>query len=320
MNKQHLLDLVKKAAAASVASKKELVDAYESGLKKEEKQIALSKVLYGLGGLIVVLGISFLVFQNWDVLNTFTKILATLGSGILAYVIGVILHTKKSHYFSDAFSFISLLVIPIGLHVTFDLAGYDVGTEGFQSVISALLLSLGIVSWVVFKRGIFAVFSLIYGTWLFYAFTDFLPLGEFWEGEEEFFEYRTLVLGLSYILFGYYQSIKGKLSFVNTLYGVGLLGFLGSSFALGGWGSDKNLFWELIFPGLVFAIVFLSVYLRNGVFLVMGSLFLILYIFKITDEYFQEGLGWPLSLILMGLALIAIGYVAVRINSRYLKA
>ncbi|MDA1061152.1 MAG: DUF2157 domain-containing protein [bacterium] len=319
MHKQDFLDLVKKAAHAEVASKAEILRAYESALSKNNKQIDISRAMYGIGGLIVVMGISFLVCQNWDLLNTFTKILSSLGAGIMAYIIGVILRDKKFEHLSNAFYFIALLVIPIGLYVTFDLAGYDVGTEGMQSVISALLLFMGLGSWFVFKRGIFAIASLIYFTWFYFAFTEFLPLGEFWKDDFEFFEYRALILGLSYILFGYYQSIKGNDSFVNTLYWFGLLGFLASALGLGGWEPDQNLFWELIYPGIVTGVIFLSVHLKNRVFLTMGSMFLIFYIFKITDEYFQEGLGWPLSLILFGLALIAIGYIAVRINQKYIK-
>jgi hypothetical protein len=45
-----------------------------------------------------------------------------------------------------------------------------------------------------------------------------------------------------------------------------------------------------------------------------------IYILKITGEYFQDGLGWPLALVLAGLALIAVGYVAVYVNNKYLAA
>jgi hypothetical protein len=45
---------------------------------------------------------------------------------------------------------------------------------------------------------------------------------------------------------------------------------------------------------------------------------LIFYILKLTGEYFTSGLGWPLSLVLAGLAIIGIGYYAVKLNKKYL--
>ena len=43
------------------------------------------------------------------------------------------------------------------------------------------------------------------------------------------------------------------------------------------------------------------------------------YILKITSEYFTEGLGWPLALVLAGLAMIGVGYVSLSVSRKYLK-
>ena len=87
---------------------------------------------------------------------------------------------------------------------------------------------------------------------------------------------------------------------------------------LGGWSPDASVLWELLFPGLVFGMMFLSVHLRAKSFLVFGAIFLMIYILQITGEYFQEGLGWPLALALARLALIGVGYMAVYVNNKYL--
>jgi ABC-type branched-subunit amino acid transport system permease subunit len=73
-----------------------------------------------------------------------------------------------------------------------------------------------------------------------------------------------------------------------------------------------------VYPLLVFGVIFLSVYVKSKAFLVFGTIFLIAYILKLTSEYFSSGLGWPLALVLAGLAIMAVGYYAVRINKRYL--
>lgn len=90
--------------------------------------------------------------------------------------------------------------------------------------------------------------------------------------------------------------------------------------ALGGWSPNQNTFWELLYPVIAFGIIYFSVYLKSRVLLIFGALFLIGYILKLTGEYFTSGLGWPLALVLAGLAVMLVGYYTVRINKKYLKS
>ena len=128
------------------------------------------------------------------------------------------------------------------------------------------------------------------------------------------------MLGLSYLLVGHSIMKDTKNVLSNVMFTFGSLFFLGSALFLGGWEPDQNIFWEIIFPGLAFGIIFLSTYLRRLVFLIIGSGSLVVYILKITSQYFTETLGWPLSLMLVGLSLIAIGYLFVHINKKYIKS
>jgi len=118
----------------------------------------------------------------------------------------------------------------------------------------------------------------------------------------KFYEYRVLVPGLTYILIGYAFSKNERTSFSNFLYGFGILGFLGSALSLGGWEPNQNVFWELIYSGLIFETLFLCVHIKSKSFLTWGTLFLMAYILKITSEYFSSGLGWPLALAIAALA------------------
>jgi hypothetical protein len=65
-------------------------------------------------------------------------------------------------------------------------------------------------------------------------------------------------------------------------------------------------------------VILLSIWLKSKSFLVFGALFLMIYILKITSEYFTNSLGWPLALVLAGLLLIGIGALSVWLNKRYL--
>jgi hypothetical protein len=209
------------------------------------------------------------------------------------------------------------MVTPIGIGVIFYLAGFDTGSAGVQSLISLILFLAYLASYHVFKKDIFIFFSIIFGTWLFFAFTNMLVAGYY--QSEKLYEYRILITGLSYLLLGYYFSEQNKSGLKSFLYGFGVLGFLGAALALGGWHPAQNVFWEAIFPFLVFGVLFLSVYLKSNSFLVFGSLFLMGYILKLTSEYFSQSLGWPLALVIAGFFLIAIGYGSFYLKRKYIS-
>ena len=125
--------------------------------------------------------------------------------------------------------------------------------------------------------------------------------------------------GLSYLFLGYSFADSEKKSLSPWLYGFGVVAFLTAALCLGGYSPKQNVFWELIFPGLAFGVIFLSVYLRVKSFLVFGSMYLMMYIMKITQEYFTSGFGWALSLIVVGFAVMGIGYFAFYLNKKYIS-
>ncbi|MEX2054790.1 MAG: DUF2157 domain-containing protein [Candidatus Andersenbacteria bacterium] len=326
MLKAEAINAVKSVAASNTLSETEVIAAYRSGRTHAtasddvmHKRLGVVEILYAIGGAIVFLGIIILVSQNWNTLSDLTKITVTLGSGLAAYVVGLLFSRYKSlDAVSQAFYLISAVVMPIGLNVTFDIAGLNTGDFSLQTLITALLFAMFFASFIVFRKAIFILFSVIFGTWLFFSLTSWLVGTRPEFSELEFYEYRTLLVGLTYILLGYYFAQTPYRFMQGWLYGFGVLGFLGAALALGGWSPEQNLFWEAIYPGLLFGIIFLSVHVKSKAFLIFGALFLVAYIFKITAEYFQDSLGWPFALVICGLTLIAVGYGTVYLNKRYL--
>ncbi len=322
--KEEVLQYIKTLAEQQVISKDELVSAYDEGrgIKTDRvltKKLGIAEILYYIGGGIVFLGIAILLAQNWSTLGFGTKVLATLVAGIAAYFVGLLFsREEKTETVGSAFYLISALVMPIGLYVVFDNAGFDASSSGSQSLISGILLGTYLLSYFVFRKNIFTLFSILFGTWFFFSFTSFLVSG----GPRldwKFYEYRALVAGIAYILFGYAFSKNERAPLSRFLYNFGILGFLGAALALGGWEPRQNVFWELIFPGLVFGTLFLSIHIKSGAFLTWGTLFLMAYILKITSEYFSSGLGWPLALVIAGLAMIGAGYMSISLKKKYLS-
>lgn len=324
MDTTDVLRRIQELAAQRLLTRDEVLRAFDAGAAGETETNAtphtgISHMLYYVGGAIVFIGIAVLIGQHWSKLNDATKILSTLGSGIAAYLAGTFLsRNARLEVAGRAFYLISALVTPLGLHVTFDVAGLDVGTAGNQSLISAILLTTYLLSYAVRRTTVFMLFTIIFGTWLFFSVTRAL-VGASPSFGWEFSAYRVLCTGLVYGLLGYACAGSAHRALTGALYGFGALCFLGAALALGDYKPHQNVFWELAFPGLVFGVMFLSVYVKSKAFLTFGSLYLMGYILKITAEYFADSLGWPLTLVLTGLGLIAIGYLHFNVKKRYLS-
>jgi hypothetical protein len=328
MDKQQVLSELKQLAQSGQISQAEVLAAF-SGIatpgfiaeKPIENRLKLSEIMYYIGGAIVFLGICVMVYQNWDSFDSFLRIFVTLGSGIAAFVVGALLYRYENlRKVSQAFFLLAGLLAPLAMNVAFKESGLDLNSDSLQLLIYLILTAVFLGGlWFFRQQTILLFFGVLFATAIFHFVVN-LMVGEslLMANYSKFWEYRILVEGLAWILLGYYLTQTPFTALTGVMYGFGCLGFLGAAIALGGWTPDQNVFWELIYPLLVFGIIFLSVYVKSKAFLTFGTIFLIGYILKLTSEYFSSGLGWPLALVLAGLAIIGVGYYAVKLNKKYL--
>lgn len=280
----------------------------------------LNKIVSYLGGLIVFVGLFILVWQNWETMGFISRISSTLVAGVVFYVSGLLFaRSETTREVGYALHLTAGLLIPIGAYVLVNQGGYEFGRAEIQSIVSLTLLIIYLVSLLSFRYTVFAIFTLIFGTWFFFASTKFLIGGniDIWGGK--FYEYRSIVIGITYILLGHYFSSNYLRSISRTLFFLGSFIFLAASLALGGFGSDKNLFWEIIYPVLIAGMIFLSITLRRTSLLVNSSIFLVAYTIKMTIDHFAGSMSWPLALVIGGLLVIAVAYFSRYINLHYIK-
>jgi len=324
MDKNNIIKNLENLIKEGSLTKEELLEVYHRSLRTDKqeilsKQSRISNILYYIGGAIVFLGICIFVGTNWSNLSDLTKILATLGSSVMMYGAGALLARYENlQKVCSAFYFISGLIAPLGILVTMDIAGIDTSSAGSHTVTAAIIFAVQLISYYIDRRQVFFVFSVIFGTWLFFGLTTYLVGGRPFH-DWDFIKYRWLAAGLTHMILGYSLADTNRKDLTRYLYGFGVVEFLTAALCLGGWSPHQSLIWELIFPGLTFGIIFLSVYLKARSFLVFGSLYLMIYILKITNEYFASGFGWALSLIVVGFALIGIGYFAFYLNKKYIS-
>ena len=324
MDKQDFLRSLEQLIHEGQLTKEELLGLYEESTRKDRQktlntQSRLSNVLYYIGGAIVFLGMCIFVKTNWGDLSDPTKVLATLGSSVMMYVAAVLLSRYENlKKISDAFYFIFNLIAPVGLFVTMDIARIETSSAGSHSLIAGIVLITNLLSYYLSRRNVFLVFNVIFGTWLFFSLTTFLIGGRPFS-DWDFIKYRWLAAGLTHMILGYALVNTPKKGLTAFLYFFGVIEFLTAALCLGRWSPHQNVFWELIFPGLCFGILFLSVYLKTRSFLIFGAIYLMIYILKITAEYFTSGFGWALSLVIVGFTLIGIGYGAFYLNKKYIS-
>lgn len=328
ITKEEAISYVKNLAELKILTSEELKSAYNSVLPENvdistNKKLNITEILYYIGGGIVFIGIFIMIWQNWHDFSFLTKLLVILVSGIAAYFIGAVLNRReKTQGIGLAFHLIAAMVMPIGIYVVFDNAGLDIGSYGIQSLISGILFSVYLCSYFIFKKNFFILFSIIFGTWFYFAITGKIAVDAILRKDQWNFNwYRVLVAGVSYMLMGYSFSKNDKKPISGFLYGFGIFSFLLSALMLGGWEPSEfqNIFWELIYIGLVLGALFLSVKIKSKSFLVWGTIFLMAFIMKITSEYFSVGLGWPLALIIAGFAMIGVGYLGVSLKQKYIN-
>jgi hypothetical protein len=329
MTKETFLNDVRSAALQRLVSVQELTETFNGVLisqplmssSHKERSLGITEILYFIGGAIVFLGIVVLLSQHWGTLSFFTKLLATLGSGCAAYYVGLLMiRQDRFSGVAQAFFLIAALVLPMGLSILFDHNGYPINRVGVQVLISGILSGFFLASYAIFDINVFLVFSVLYVSWFFHSGMQMLIVDQPNLHSLKITEYRFLTNGLAYILLGHaFSGHSERRALSGSLYCFGVLFFLSAAYALCGWKPSPNYFWEAAFPGLVLAVFFLSVYLKSKSFLTFGALFMIAYIGKITVEYFENSLGWPLSLVLIGFALMGVGYVTFRLNVTYFK-
>ncbi len=324
MDKESVLTKVTELSASKRISRQELLDAFTRGQGKirrpKQSKLTLTNILYAIGALIVVIGIFLFFEQRWATLPSIARILVTFGSGIASYMMGM-LFTRVPNMKGVAFAFFLIFAIltPFGISVTLDELDYRSPTLNQDNIIFFTMFAWTITSFLLLRMEIFRVFSVIFGSFFFFSATGALLDSNPVVFTNDTFEYRFLTLGASYFFLGYGVQKHTNL-LAQFLYAIGTAMFLGAALSLGGYAPDAKVFWEIIYIGLNFGILFLSVVLRSRTTLVFGSLFLMAYIMKITAEYFSDSFGWPISLIISGLALIAIGYTTLLIGKQYIKS
>ncbi len=282
--------------------------------QEESTHYSLNRILYLVGAAIVVIGIVIFVGQIWDEIGSGGRVLVTLGLGLVFAGTGsVFLATKPEDKIGQVFHAIGGILIPSGAGVLL----YEMHATGNWPMVTVfgILTVFYVLLTMVQKNVVLTLFSFANGTAFVYLFVNAMLSGQFYM-HPDFYANLTMVMGVSYMLFGYAFTNTWNSKLSESLYALGSLGVLGAAYSKV---FDSGV-WQMLFFFIVLAGIYLSVLVKNRNILVLSTVFLVAHVSYITSKYFADSLGWPLSLILLGMIFIALGYASININKKYISS
>lgn len=272
----------------------------------EPSSSLLGRILGYLGGIFIFAGLSVFISMNWETMNTAARIIITLGSGLAVFIMALVASADERYTrLKTPLFLIAAALQPTGILVAIDEFS-SAGDWHFAVMITAGIMAFqqAAVFWQ--KRETTLLFtSLLFTLWFFGVTLDLVNVDE---------EFIALILGASTLSF--------CIGLERTPYrGLNSFWYLAGSamFYLGLFEWVKHTVVELVFLALACGGIFLSTWVRSRTLLLTSTLAILAYIGYFSYEHFQDSLGWPLVLVMLGVVFIALSAVAMRINRRYIS-
>ncbi|MCK5017152.1 MAG: DUF2157 domain-containing protein [Candidatus Peribacteraceae bacterium] len=283
--------------------------------KRKSHHVSVTTILYYIGTAIVVIGIIIYIAQIWDNIGSFSRIVVTLGLGLLSSGLGSMLLKKEPNKkLGSIFHFIGGILIPIGALVTLSEFKIENPTILPVAITFGFIFGYYLLLDYIHKNTILTFFAIANGTAFVYLLFEAILDGTF-GNHEDLYAYLTMIVGISYLLLAHSFKKRRNEPLVDLLCIFGSLGFLGATVSQ----VFDSGFWKLLFFLLVAGGMYLSVYMKNKGILIASTLFLIIHICYITGKYFANSLGWSLALIVLGFVFIGLAYTSIKINKKYIN-
>jgi hypothetical protein len=259
-----------------------------------------------IGGVFIFAGIAVFISMYWQDFNSAARIIVTLGAGFCAYLLALVC-LDDNHYARAAtpLFLMSSVLQPVGIVVM--LNEYSSGSDrryGLLFMATYMLIQHGLTLWAK-QRTLLAFGAVFFGAMFFVTLFDIWGL----RGEAV-----GLAIGVSLMCIAYALGRSRHNAIAGFWFFVGSASFLWAAFYV-----VKRSPLEVLYLGLVAFMIFLSTLARSRALLFTSTLAMLGYIGYYTAEHFANTVGWPISLVIIGLALFGLGSLAVRLNNRYIR-
>jgi hypothetical protein len=261
----------------------------------------LVRLLSYVGGILVFAGIGYFISLQWNALDSFGRVLITLGPGLAALVLAVAtLRDPRYTRAATPLFLIAAFLQPTGLFVMLrEYAGGDDTAMASIVVFGTMTAQTATLFWKL-RRTSLAFIAIVFGFALLWAMMEKTDI----DGD-----IIATVLGFSGLLVSTAVNRTPHRAFVPFSYFVFAATMAGGIFALLE-DSAYDMLLLLVAPLMIFA----SVRAESRSFLCAAVITMLGYLCYLTERYFADMLGWPIALIFIGLAMIGISAYAVRLG------
>jgi len=298
---------IARAHGLSPAEVAAAVEPLSSGVSAPRGRGVLVHVLGVLGGTFVFAGVGVFIALQWSDLNSAARVLVTLGSGLIAFVLAV-LGTRDPRFEKAATPlFLAAAILePAGMVVAFAEFGSG-GDWRWASLVTSGAMALQLaLTFAALRRSTLLFLAILFGTAFFWTALDIMDADR---------TLISLVLGVSMLLAAVGADRSGRSGITPFWYFAGATAFLYGFFDLV---EDTPL--EISFLAVAAGFIYGSVLLHSRTLLAVATLAILAYTAYFTGEHFVDSVGWPLALVAFGLVLIALSALAVRIDRDYVRA
>lgn len=279
----------------------------------------LGAALYVVGAIIVCSGLAVLIGQNWSLLDTFSRVLFTFGLGILFLAAGAYLKLSRTldDLLSETILAVGSVALVIGSGVVTHEFGLPLEESSTLALLAVLLVALNSLLYIVLRSPVVAFTAVAMTVVFIQAFIDAL-FGR--QSTGDLGQYVLMFNGAWLIALGIFIQQRRVLRVISGAIQVfGAIFFLGTAMLLmmSASTSVSDILWPIIYLGLLGLVVYASITAQRKGLLFTASAFLTIYILYVSAEYFSDAFGWPFSLMLAGISIIAIAFGVRKLSSRY---
>ena len=286
----------------------EISGAIEGQAGEEENSLTGSGRIFAyIGGVFILCGLGFFIESFWDSINAAARIILYLGSGEVMFIVAQVL-ASQSHYLRTSMPLFILAAVfqSGGMMVAFDELGTGGDVRNAIIAVSLVMLLQNLLVFYVYRLGVLLTIAVVFGLALVVDVLEIIGIDGEWNAAIA----GSLVLGFSYVInsTSWRQLTPGWF-------------FIGGAMAGGGFfGVLEDTSFHLLYIGLSAGLFYLSILVRSRTLLFVATCTMIGYLSYFTSEYFADSIGWPISLIIIGIILIGFSMLALNINRKYLQA